>query len=483
MQRAEWRRFFDLAIGLLLSGLFVGLPVSDSASIRLVNSLKSCSGRVEIFYSGQWGTICDDSWDLNDATVVCRQMGCGFAVAAKDSASFGEGSGSIWLDEVSCSGTELALEACQHPTWEEHDCKHREDAGVECSGGLQKPSISLNSTYTLFMAGESVTLSCHVPVLGMDRKVHFNFADTSNPIAVKILPAGVGITSHVLNGLLISDEGRYTCLYEAKPEIKSPLSDPVQMYVVNLLQPNISMEPTSGEVTPGQSLVVHCTAECSYQILMFFLNQNGSTESIYMSSSVINNSAIFNIPAENITAGGHFFCNYEIQIKSRDLLSPPSNTLQAYVRSDVKIIYIGASAGALFLVVIVILVLVVCWWRRTSERPNGAVVSHSGGLHLKDAALSGEKPTAVNSAYHAGSRKLEDCSDSTYSNMGLQKQDSKDLGQEKFSGDPAYGNCYDSLFRNQPDGQKEQTGAEDYGKIYTSEPEECADAIYENFKG
>ena len=33
------------------------------------------SGRVEICVDGFWGTVCDNGWDVNDATTVCRQLG------------------------------------------------------------------------------------------------------------------------------------------------------------------------------------------------------------------------------------------------------------------------------------------------------------------------------------------------------------------------------------------------------------------------
>ncbi|XP_061086527.1 deleted in malignant brain tumors 1 protein-like [Conger conger] len=110
---------------------------SAGAQVRLVGGDDQCSGRVEIYNAGQWGTVCDDSWDLNDAEVVCRQVGCGSAQAAPGSAHSGQGSGTIWLDDVSCSGSESSLSECQHSGFGSHNCGHHEDAAVVCSAGAQ----------------------------------------------------------------------------------------------------------------------------------------------------------------------------------------------------------------------------------------------------------------------------------------------------------------------------------------------------------
>jgi len=110
------------------------IPCEDG-ELRLVNGNQT-EGRIEICFNDTWGTICDDLWDIRDARVACGQLGFMDAIRPTGFASYGSGTGPIYLDNVMCMGNETRLEDCLHNGVGNHNCIHFEDAGVVCTSKI-----------------------------------------------------------------------------------------------------------------------------------------------------------------------------------------------------------------------------------------------------------------------------------------------------------------------------------------------------------
>ena len=126
----------------MISGFSISLVVYHAGDLRLVNNRNEnqCAGRVEMSTRFGWVSVCDDGWDLEDAAVVCRQMGCGTQVAALSNAYYDQGNSTVILDDVACTGSESHLAECKHAGIYSGNCEHHEDAGVICEPPQPKSS-------------------------------------------------------------------------------------------------------------------------------------------------------------------------------------------------------------------------------------------------------------------------------------------------------------------------------------------------------
>ena len=99
----------------------------------MINSTNqpSSAGRVEVYRNNTWGTVCDDLFGRTDANTACKQWGAATpAISWNGNAFYGQGTGTIQLDNANCAGTHDSLFFCGIITF--HDCSHAEDVGVSC---------------------------------------------------------------------------------------------------------------------------------------------------------------------------------------------------------------------------------------------------------------------------------------------------------------------------------------------------------------
>ncbi|CAG2216784.1 unnamed protein product [Mytilus edulis] len=109
---------------------FLNCSTEDEGGLRIIDGFAENQGRLEMYYKGEWGTLCDDQFENVDADVACRQLG--YCSGLKlPSNKVNDGIGTIWLNNVNCSGSENNLLNCTY----NHDispCRHYNDVGIHC---------------------------------------------------------------------------------------------------------------------------------------------------------------------------------------------------------------------------------------------------------------------------------------------------------------------------------------------------------------
>ncbi|XP_036907176.1 putative DMBT1-like protein [Sturnira hondurensis] len=243
---------------LLLWLLLSPAVTSDEAGwpqLQLVNGSSKCSGRVEVFYHGQWGRVCDDQWDMKDADVVCRQLNCGHALSVPVGARFGGGEGNFLLEDVDCTGEESFLGQCPHAGWSLHNCSTREDASVVCSAETEYLKPALEN------AGESLPMPQ---------------GDRNSATILSVLPAA--ISTHLPPTTVAPPTSPAAPSTSSVPEDVNHPTTPSELPVVD--SPPSSRRakvpwPNTSEAWPTMRLI-NGTGRCSGRVVIFYQGTWGS---------------------------------------------------------------------------------------------------------------------------------------------------------------------------------------------------------------
>ncbi|XP_036789872.1 deleted in malignant brain tumors 1 protein-like, partial [Oncorhynchus mykiss] len=309
----ECRRMHDL---------LPGLTVICSESVRLVDGAGLCSGRVEVKSNQSWASVCEADFDLQDAEVVCGELGCG-APAALQGGLYGEGEGQTWDKEFQCKGNESLLLDCDTSDRENNTCLPGNAVGLTCSEPDDVRLVGGDSrcagVVELFNQGEWRTVGT------ADRTRMFLSAVVCRQMGcgstVSVLPGnttrGFGVTCYGPESSLRECWRSYDHL----PELTVICSD-------LLVQPDIFLTDSMGgvfrghqgpEMFRGYNFTITCSTQPQYPGGSFLLTFTGSNRT--QTQPAVNHSAAFLFPAADDSHQGNYSCVYDNYVFSHNFSS------------------------------------------------------------------------------------------------------------------------------------------------------------------
>nr|XP_023664592.1 uncharacterized protein LOC111842324 isoform X1 [Paramormyrops kingsleyae] len=354
----------------------------DHAHVRVVGGNSACSGKVEIYLGLQWGTVCDQSWDLNDAHVVCRELGCGPAINSLSGGMYGSTYGAIWLKGEPCSGQEHNLAQCsKFRMWSsasDEVCSEHNIAGVQCSVALKRPTLSLLSAYSAYSTGEAVRFSCTAP---SNHYAIFDFHLFKSGAGTPLVTQGTGAprtrAELTLFDVDASYQGRYTCLYTVQTGVafNSPESNSIDIIVLDLHTPqiwyNTSVGAPPGGVTRGGTLNITCSTSSWYPGGFFQLRLIRSNGTVRHSVSAPSSSRTFFFPNAQAPLEGYYRCAYHIQMGGRTFISRESQPLPISVRDPEPLLSpmaVSWLVSGVTLIVAIFMILITAWVRYKKKK-------------------------------------------------------------------------------------------------------------------
>ncbi|XP_019217933.1 collagen alpha-1(XII) chain isoform X2 [Oreochromis niloticus] len=315
----------DIVVELIIN-FFKSVKSLDS--VRLLNGSSLCSGRLQVKSNQRWSSVCEDDFDLQDAEVICRELGCGPPLHLQG-ALYGEVEAPVWSREFQCGGHESALLDCRSSGSVRSSCSPGKAAGLTCSepvrlvGGASRCAGTLEvkqglwrsveaSGWTLMDAAVACReLDCGSAVLTGSRN-----ASWDGP-TWKIKPACVKSGS---------------TLRECATSSQSPTV--LELICSDLLvQPIISASFSSNDgdsqvqqqesswVLKGSSFTISCSIQPQYPGGSFQLTFTSSNTTSNYTQPAVNHSAHFLFPAAEPAHQGTYSCVYRVFVFSRNFSS------------------------------------------------------------------------------------------------------------------------------------------------------------------